>query len=138
MKDRNSPDTKTKEIITSDYAKSQKERKIILKERNSHHFLSLDVITRLECDCYLTTVFTNSGQTYVVAKLLKEFEDILTPHGFVRVNRNAIVNSTYVRSYSNAASRIVHLTTDEMVNVSRRGMSRLKEVLESQSPMTVK
>lgn len=107
----------------------QNDQKILLKEKNVNHVLNVKAITHLVCDCYLTTVFTTSGHTYVVAKLLKEFDLELKPYGFVRVNRNTVVNVQHVVSYGSIGNRMVTLSTDVQICISRRGMARLKDII---------
>ena len=118
-----------KEVVQIDYSKQQKEKKIILKEKCINHFIRLDTITYLMCDCYLTTVHTDTGDSYVIAKLLKEFEEELTPYGFVRGNRNVIINITHIRSCRNSGTRRVQLTNNISIDISRRGMGRLREAV---------
>lgn len=115
--------------VKADFAKHQKEKKIILKERSANHFIRLDSITHLICDCYLTSVYTHEGDVIVVAKLLKEFEEELLPYGFVRGNRNVLLNITHIKSCRNCGSRSVMLSGNVSIAVSRRGMGRLREAV---------
>jgi two-component system LytT family response regulator len=108
----------------------QKRKKIILKEKSINHIVEMNKITHLVCDCYLTTIFIESGSQIIVSKLLKEFEHELTNFGFVRVNRNTMINSMHVMNYRKGKNRIVHLSDNTLINISRRGMIHLKEVLE--------
>jgi two-component system, LytTR family, response regulator len=117
-----------KEIIKTD-SFAQKGQKIILKEKNINHFIRMDTITHLMCDCYLTTVYTENGCNYVIAKLLKEFELELSSYGFVRVNRNTIINILHIVRYKNLGNRTVLLTNGVLIDISRRGMARLKEAI---------
>jgi len=115
-----------KEIIKNpDYI--QRSQKVVLKEKGRGQFIKMDTITHLICDCYLTTVYTTTGTNYVIAKLLKDFELELSAYGFVRINRNTIINSSYVQSYRSAGNRSVTLSNGEILQASRRGLVKLKE-----------
>lgn len=116
--------------IHQEYNTPQKRKKIILKEKSINHIVEMNRITHLVCDCYLTTIFIESGTQIIVSKLLKEFEQELTSFGFVRVNRNTMINTMHVINYRKGKNRIVHLSDNTLINISRRGMIHLKEVLE--------
>lgn len=106
---------------------SPKGLKIVLKTKSVSHVLLMEEVTHLICDCYLTTVYTTSGQKIVISKLLKEFEEELSCFGFVRVNRNAMVNTQHVACYENGRKRAVVLSNKVSIDISRRGLARLKE-----------
>lgn len=129
MKSKNIQQQAAQDKIQSSVS-SQKGQKIILKTKNISHILNMEEVTHLICDCYLTTVYTTSGKAFIVAKLLKEFEVELNDFGFVRVNRNAIVNVLLVASYENGRKRVLALPNKTIICISRRGMARLKEVVE--------
>jgi len=119
----------TKQTIKDNYD-IQKGKKILLKEKSINHIIDLDSITHLVCDCYLTTVYMVTGEKYIVSKLLKEFEIELIDYCFVRVNRNTIINTSHVLSYGKGKCREVCISNNVIINVSRRGMARLKGVIE--------
>jgi DNA-binding LytR/AlgR family response regulator len=122
--------TMEKEIIKS-HIFLQNDQKIVLKEKSINHFITMDSVTHLICDCYLTTVHTSAGSKYVISRLLKDFETDLGEYGFVRVNRNTIVNTLHVVSYGNGGNRMVSLSNNITISISRRGMARLKEAIGS-------
>lgn len=106
------------------------EQKIVVKTKTVSHILIIKDITHLVCDCYLTTIYTKSGECFMVAKLLKDFEQELADFGFVRINRNTMVNIIHVTSFANGRKRTVHLSNTSSFIMSRRGMGRLKECIE--------
>lgn len=112
---------------------SQKEQKIIVRAKSVSHILNMTEVTHLICDCYLTTLYSKSGGSVMVAKLLKEFDDELRDYGFIRVNRNAMVNVLHVVSIANGRRRLVTLSNNATIEISRRGMARLKESVEVKS-----
>ena len=104
---------------------------IILREKTTTHFVELEHITHLTCDCYLTSVYSNDGEHIVIAKLLKDFENDLEKYGFIRINRNTIVNYFYIKIYERGGNRMIHLRNNITVKTSRRGIIKLKTLLES-------
>ncbi|MBN1990562.1 MAG: LytTR family transcriptional regulator DNA-binding domain-containing protein [Bacteroidales bacterium] len=106
------------------------EQKIVVRTKTVSHVLSIKDITHLVCDCYLTTVYTKTGEHLMVAKLLKEFEQELEGCGFVRVNRNTMINVVHVTSFATGRKRTVQLSNSTSFVMSRRGMGRLKEHIE--------
>lgn len=104
----------------------KKEKKIIIKEKSKAHLINIEDITYLHCDCYLTTVHTISDEKITVAKLLKYFEEDLTNEGFVRINRNILVNCRHIKSYEKGGNRIITMNNKDQLKASRRGLVKLK------------
>ncbi len=118
----------TKSILTSVISKSQNEKRIIINEKGSSHFIPLDIVTHLESDSYLTTLHLEDGTSHTVAKLLKEFDEVLSPYGFIRIQRNLLINSAHLKTCNNKGNRnIILLDNDFSISISRRGMYRVKE-----------
>lgn len=103
---------------------------IVLREKNTTHFVEINNITHLSCDCYITSIFTNDGEKVIVAKLLKDFEIELDKYGFIRTNRNMIINYTYIKGYERGGNRMVYLRNGTSLKASRRGITKLKNLLE--------
>lgn len=107
-----------------------REQIIVLKEKKTTHYVEINQITHLTCDCYITTIFTDNGEKVVVSKLLKDFEAELEQYGFIRTNRNAIINHRYIKRYERGGNRTVYLRNNITLKASRRGLMKLKLILE--------
>jgi two-component system, LytTR family, response regulator len=111
----------TKNIMKLNYSK-QKGQKVIIREKCETKFVEMEYITHLHCEGYLTTVHTTNSKQLTVSKLLKEFENDLADFGFVRANRSTIVNMAHVVRINTRGKRIIELTNNEIIHISRRRM----------------
>lgn len=98
----------------------QNGRKIKIVSKSKTLFFEIAEITHIECDGYLSTVYSLNSQPFVVAKLLKLFERELSDYGFLRVNKCTLVNLLHVKEYSSGKERILTLKNDIKINISRR------------------
>ncbi|QZT38969.1 LytTR family transcriptional regulator DNA-binding domain-containing protein [Halosquirtibacter xylanolyticus] len=111
----------------------KKSRKIVIRVKEKTHFINIEEISYLHCDCYLTTVHTCIGEKITVARLLKYFEEDLLGEGFVRVNRNILINCKKVKSFERGGNRMITMDTKERLKASRRGLVKLKLVIDNQT-----
>jgi two-component system, LytTR family, response regulator len=65
-----------------------------------------------------TKIYLSSQKPLLVSKTLKEYEDILTDHGFIRVHKSFLINKQHVKKID--ADNTLWLTNDIQVAVSRR------------------
>lgn len=117
-------------IIEKDYS-CQRDKKLVLKEKNTIKQISMDKITHLICDGYLTSVYTIDNKTITVSKLLKCFEIELSQYGFIRVNHNALVNVNNIIEFQKGNKRCLILSNKKEVKVSRRKLCLFKEVFNN-------
>jgi two-component system, LytTR family, response regulator len=83
-------------------------------------FLDIDDIIRCESDVNYTTIYLKDKQKLVVAKTLKEFEEMLAEYNFFRVHNSHLVNLAYIKSFNKGKGGFVTLTDNTSVEVSTR------------------
>lgn len=93
-------------------------QKLLLPTGNGILAASISDIIRVEASSNYCTVHISGKAKVVVAKTLKEYEEILLPSGFFRVHQSHLVNLAYVE-YLHAEDYVI-LSTGEQVEVSRR------------------
>ncbi len=64
--------------------------------RGSHDFFSANII-RMEASDNYTIVYANGQRPFIVCKVLKCYEELLKPFGFVRTHRSHLVNKHFVK-----------------------------------------
>lgn len=80
----------------------------------------LNDIVMLEADSNYTIIQTSGGLKILSSHTLKNWIDTIgNRHGFLRVHRSYLINTTHVVSY-NIAKREIYLTDNTKVPVSRR------------------
>lgn len=72
-------------------------KKIVLSSQEGLVFLPLDQIVRLESEGCYTTFYLLESERHVVAKGLKEYEELLPSDTFFRIHQSHIVQRSFVR-----------------------------------------
>jgi two-component system LytT family response regulator len=88
-------------------------------------FLPQDII-RCEGMSNYTKFYFSNYHSITTSKTIKEYEEILIPHKFIRVHKSHLVNAEFVSGFTSQTNNII-LKDGTIVEVSRR---RKKEVLE--------
>lgn len=70
-------------------------------------FFEPSAIIRLEGEGNYTRFFLTGGQKHLSSKTLKEYEDMLTPHDFLRIHKSHLVNKKFVSGYQNEGAVIL-------------------------------
>jgi two-component system LytT family response regulator len=83
-------------------------------------FLDISEIIRCESDINYTTIYLKDKQKLVVAKTLKEFEEMLSEYSFFRIHNSHLINLAYVKSYNRGKGGSVILVDGTEVEVSTR------------------
>lgn len=106
-------------------------RKICVPVVNGIIVLKIDDIVRCEADINYTTIFLKDKQKLVVAKTLKEFEELLSGYNFFRIHNSNLVNLSYVKSYNKGKGGSVTMMDNSEIDVStRRKEEFLKKLSE--------
>ncbi len=66
--------------------------KIALPTSGALHLVAVDHIVRLESDAGYTTVFIQNGENILIARNIKDFEDILPGDKFFRIHQSHIIH----------------------------------------------
>jgi two-component system, LytTR family, response regulator len=105
--------------------RNEEAMKLTLTTGDRTYFITPAEITHCTADDNYTELHTGDGRRFVSARTLKDYEDMLTPLGFLRVHRSALVNK----------AQITHLDDGHVVlkNKTRVEISRRKkdEVLKA-------
>jgi two-component system LytT family response regulator len=99
---------------------SSQTKKITVPSGNELLFLEISQITRCEADVNYTTIYLKDKQKIMVAKTLKDFDDLLTDHGFFRIHNSHLINLSYIHSYQKGKGGYVVLADGTNLEVSTR------------------
>lgn len=86
------------EALTHNLQTNQK-RKLVLKTQESVHVVDLSEIIRCEADKNYTFFYLNNSKKILVSRTLKDFETLLSNHGFFRVQQSHLINLEYIERY---------------------------------------
>jgi two-component system LytT family response regulator len=99
---------------------NSQENKIVLPLNNGFEFVLIKNIVRIESSASYSRVFLVDGQSILVTKLLKDFEDILIPYRFFRVHNSHLINLSYIKKYLRGIGGQVMMENGDLIDVARR------------------
>ena len=106
-------------------APDKKEFKLALFATEGTFFYFPDEIIRLEGENNYTRFFFTSKKIMLISRTLKEFEEILSGHGFIRVHKSHVINKKHIINYTHDG--LLVMSDQSKVEISRR---RKKEVMQ--------
>ncbi len=109
---------------------ARQDKKIILKTTEQIHLLDLKSIVSCESDSCYTTVHTMEGEHIMIAKTLKEYEEMLTGCGFYRVHKSYLINLAHVKRFDKQDGGYIVLTNDLKIPVASRKREEMMVLLE--------
>ena len=87
-------------------------------------------IMYIESDGNYCKLFMSNQQQLVVSKTLKEMEQLLELHNFIRIHHSYLVNAVYIRRYVKGDGGYIVLKNEQHLNVSRRKKEDLIRILK--------
>ncbi len=106
---------------------SREKFKLALADVNDIKYVALDEIIRLQADSNYTHIFLKDKKPFVSAKTLKEYDEILEGHHFLRVHKSHLVNPQHITQYDR--SGLLTLSDGSVVEVSRRKKEYVMDAL---------
>ncbi|MDZ7743206.1 MAG: LytTR family DNA-binding domain-containing protein [Bacteroidota bacterium] len=100
--------------------KADEPRKIILSTSEKIHVVNIGEIIRCESDNYYTRFFFTDGSKLLISKTLKENEELLSEHNFIRPHKSHLVNIRYIKSFNRNEGGYIFMTDGSKIPVSRR------------------
>ena len=104
--------------------------KLALHTQEKIHVADIQDIIRCESNVNYTEFFFKDGKKLLVTKTLKEFEDLLTDHGFFRVHQSHLVNTKFIREFIKADGGSIMMANGQTVPVSTRKRAQVIDMLE--------
>lgn len=108
------------EIIENNLKQPEKKKRITIPTGNELLFVNIEDIIRCHSDVNYTTIFKTDKQKIVVAKTLKEFEEMLSEQDFFRIHNSELINLHYIKSYNKGKGGSVLLADGTELEVSTR------------------
>lgn len=107
------------------------EKKIVLRDNESLHFVRIADIIKCEAEGSYTRFFMSNAKPLLISRSLKEYESLLAPHGFVRTHHSFIVNIHRIVRFDKNNGGILILENNLSAPVSQRKKEYILSVLES-------
>jgi two-component system LytT family response regulator len=91
-------------------------------------FYPISKIMRLEGDGNYTRLFFDNDKPLLTSKTLKDFEEILAMHGFIRIHRSHLVNKQFVESV--LFEGYIEMKDKSKIEISRRRKEMVMQELK--------
>lgn len=105
-------------------------RRISLHSLDRIVLADIEEIVRLESDINNTKFFMKNGEMIYVTRTLKQFEDLLKDHPFLRVHQSHLVNISYIQEFSKKEGGFLKMKYGAAVPVAIRKKAEVLELIE--------
>jgi two-component system LytT family response regulator len=94
--------------------------KLALPTTDGLFFVKVSSIIYCEASSNYTEIYTDDGRKHVVSRTLKEYEDMLTDHGFYRIHNSYLINLSAVKKYIRGEGGSVLMNNGRSLDVAKR------------------
>lgn len=105
-------------------------KRIALSNSDGIHLFDISDIIRCESEDNYTKFYIKNSKPILISKTLKEYEDLLTEHGFERIHQSHLINLAYLKSYIKKDGGYVIMADNSNLPISQRKKDRLQELLK--------
>lgn len=109
---------------------SMRPEKICLATTAGMEFIAIQDIIVCKADGSYTSFLLENNETLLVSKHLKEYENLLAEHQFMRVHNSYVVNLKKVKKYVKSDGGHLIMSNDLQVNISPRKKDDLIEAMK--------
>jgi two-component system LytT family response regulator len=104
--------------------------KLSLHTQDKIHIVNIRDIIRCESQVNYTQFYFTGGKKLLVTRTLKDFEELLKEHPFIRVHQSHLVNMGHLKEFVKADGGYLVMSDNAGVPVSTRKKSIVMEMLE--------
>jgi len=116
--------------LVANIDRSEDEKRIALPLADKIEFIAVSQIIRLEADSNYTRIFLEGKKEYLVCKTLKEYQEILEQHHFLRTHQSHLINCRKIAAYVKTDGGYISMTDRSSVPISRQKRDEvLKRIL---------
>ncbi|MBK7958347.1 MAG: response regulator transcription factor [Bacteroidetes bacterium] len=118
-----------KEMVHDSSKATRAEKKIVLKDNESVHFIKMSEIIFCKSEGSYTEFTIAPHQRITVSNNLKEYEEKLAPYNFLRVHHSYIVNIDMIVRYNKGSGGSLILEGGHEIPVSQRKRDMVLDLL---------
>ncbi|MEL6588698.1 MAG: LytTR family DNA-binding domain-containing protein [Bacteroidota bacterium] len=113
-------------LVNNHQTKDKNLQKLAVPTIEGYHFVAIQKIVRCESEGNYIRIFTQDEKNIFATRRLKDIEDLLIQHRFVRIHRSHLINLDYLVHYQRGKGGRVRMSDGTELNVAR---SRKEELL---------
>ena len=106
-------------------------KRIALSTSDGIHLFEVADIIRCEAKGNYTEFFIKNHKPVLISKTLKEYEEMLTEHGFERIHQSHLINLSYLKSYIKADGGYVIMADNTKISIAQSKKERLQELIKT-------
>ena len=95
------------------------------------HLYEIGDIIRCESQDNYTKFYIKNQKPILISKTLKEYDELLSEHGFERIHQSHLINIAYLKAYIKTDGGYVLMQDESHLPISQRKRERLKEILNT-------
>lgn len=107
-------------------------KRIALSNSDGMHLFDISDIIRCESEDNYTKFYIKNSKPILISKTLKEYEELLTEHGFIRVHQSHLINLSFLKSYIKKDGGYVIMADNSNLPIAQRKREQLQEILIKQ------
>lgn len=105
-------------------------KKIVLRESDTIHFVRTEDIIRCESEGPYTHFYLVNGKHHIISKNLKEYEDMLIDYGFVRTHHSHLINFAKIVRLDKIDNGIIILENGDQIPIAQRKREQIMDMLK--------
>jgi len=113
------------EIIQNTHNNSNK---LALPTAYGLEFIEVKEIIRCQADSNYTNVYLSNGDSYLICRTLKEVENILQHHHFLRIHQSHLINPKHMKKYLRNDGGYIVMDDGEKISVSKNNKDKIIEI----------
>lgn len=106
-------------------------RRIALSTSDGIHLFDVADIIRCEAKVNYTQFYIKNHKPVLISRTLKEYEEILSEHGFERVHQSHLINLSYLKSYIRSDGGYVIMSDNSTIPIAQSKKDKLQELIRT-------
>jgi len=118
-------ETRLKSLYYNLQNNSDKSKKVVLTSNTTWFVINSDEIILCKSEKNYTEFHISDGRNITVSKTIKDYDDLLSPHGFFRVHKQYLININHIKSFDKKGTGVLYMTNNYSIPVSARVRTQL-------------
>jgi two-component system LytT family response regulator len=106
------------EVLLENFKKTAP-TKLVLPHVEGYSYVDTEEMLYIKANGSYSEIYLKTGKRHIVSKLIKEYEELLSGHGFLRVHNSYLINLRLVKEYSKKQGHLVVMSNDAEVPISK-------------------
>lgn len=123
----------TLQLLLQNLVKQQQDYTISLSTAEGMEFVPIVTVLRLEASGAYTLFYLKDKRKIMVSRNLKEYETLLTDHGFFRIHNSHIVNLKEVKKFLKTDGGYAMMNDDTLIAISPKKKEQFLQLLSGRA-----